>query len=163
MNDSTQEPRMVHCKEQPAAVLREQVPMDALTEFFGRAFGAVMAVAAAQGVQLVGPPFALYRGKPTQTVDVEAGFPIVGSFNDTAGLVATTLPETEAFEAIHVGPYDTLEKTYEVIQQRMTAQGLIPSDTMWEYYLNGPETEPDPSKWETQVVWPVASTTNDGT
>lgn len=161
MNDTTPEPRMIHCSAQPAAVLREQVPMSALTEFFGRAFGTVMAAAQAQNVELAGPPFALYRGTPTQTVDVEAGFPIIGTFNSTEGVVASTLPEAQAVEAIHVGPYDTLEKTYGVIQQLMKTQGLSPSETMWEYYLNGPETEPDPSKWETQVIWPVASTDSD--
>ncbi|WP_246848527.1 GyrI-like domain-containing protein [Pseudarthrobacter sp. NIBRBAC000502772] len=127
-----------------------------LTEFFGRAFGTVMAAAQAQGVQLAGPPFALYRGMPTETVDVEAGFPVNAGFSGTEGVANGSLPEAEAFEAIHLGPYDTLGTTYGAIQERMRAEGLTPSDTMWEYYLSDPETEPDPAKWQTRVVWPVA-------
>jgi hypothetical protein len=30
----------------------------------------------AQRLQPAGPPFALYRGMPTEIVDVEAGFPV---------------------------------------------------------------------------------------
>jgi hypothetical protein len=48
MNTTKPEPRMVHTVEQPTAVVHEIVPMSALTEFFGRAFGAVMAAAQAQ-------------------------------------------------------------------------------------------------------------------
>jgi hypothetical protein len=27
---------------------------------------------------------------------------------------------------------------------------------MWEYYLSDPEQEPDPAKWQTRVIWPLA-------
>lgn len=156
MNTTKPEPRMVHTVEQPTAVVHEIVPMSALTEFFGRAFGAVMAAAQAHHAQLAGPPFALYRGMPTQTVNVEAGFPVVSNFANTEGVAPGTLPEADAFEAIHFGPYDTLERTYGLIQERMRAEGFTPADTMWEYYLSDPETEPDPMKWQTRIVWPVA-------
>jgi effector-binding domain-containing protein len=66
------------------------------------------------------------------------------------------LPGGDAFEAIHTGPYDTLGETYGAIQQQMQAEGLTPSDSMWEYYLSDPEQEPDPAKWQTKVVWPTA-------
>lgn len=150
-----EEPAQVHCAAQPTAVVRETVAMAALTEFFSRAFGAVIAEAQRQNVQLAGPPFALYRGMPTETVDVEAGFPIAGGLADTGTVVTGTLPETDAFEAIHTGPYDTLGKTYSAVQDRIREAGKNPSDAMWEFYLNGPQTEPDPLKWQTKVVWPV--------
>lgn len=156
MNAPQPTPRMINCFPQPTAVLRERVPMNALTEFFGRAFATVMAAAGAQNLQLTGPPFALYRGTPTQTVDVEAGFPISGTFQDKDGVIAGGLPEAKAFEALHVGPYDTLETTYTAIQERIKAEGFTPSETMWEYYLSGPGVEPDPLKWQTRVVWPIA-------
>jgi effector-binding domain-containing protein len=149
------EPMLVQCAEQQTAVVREQVPMTALTEFFGRAYSTVAAEAARQDVQLAGPPFALYRGTPTETVDVEAGFPINGTFADTGTVVGGILPATEAYEAVHTGPYDTLERTYTALQEQIKAAGKTPSEMMWEYYLNGPSDEPDPQNWQTRVVWPV--------
>lgn len=156
MSTTNPEPRIVHTVEQPTAVVHEKVPMASLTDFFSRAFNTVMAAAQAQGVQLAGPPFALYRGMPAETVDVEAGFPVNDGFSETEEVANGTLPESEAFEAIHLGPYDTLGNTYGAIQERMRAEGLTPSDTMWEYYLSDPESEPDPTKWQTRVVWPAA-------
>ncbi|ACL40056.1 transcription activator effector binding [Pseudarthrobacter chlorophenolicus A6] len=152
-------PRKVHLAEQPVAVVREQVRMDELPEFFGRAFASVMAAAQRQGAAPAGPPFARYHGMPGETVDVEAGFPIAGGFTTADGVEAGTLPETDALEALHSGPYDTLQHTYGAIQQQMQADGLIPADTMWEYYLSDPEKEPDPATWQTRVVWPVAGRT----
>ncbi|OOP65252.1 AraC family transcriptional regulator [Arthrobacter sp. SRS-W-1-2016] len=147
---------MIHCSEQPTAVLREKVAMNALPEFFSRAFAAVAAETRRQNVQLAGPPFALYLGMPAETVDVEAGFPITDTLADAGTVVASMLPETEAYEAMHTGPYDTLESTYTVVQDQIKSAGKRPSDTMWEYYLNGPPTERDPQKWQTRVVWPAA-------
>jgi effector-binding domain-containing protein len=148
--------RLVQRTEQPTAVVREKVPMNGLPEFFGRAYGAVMAAAQQQGVQLAGPPFGRYLGMPTDTVDVEAGFPVSAPFTASAGVVAGTLPACRAFEATHTGPYDTLTTTYDAIQARMKEEGFRPADSMWEYYLSDPATEPDPATWKTLVVWPVA-------
>ncbi|WP_342755740.1 VOC family protein [Pseudarthrobacter sp. H3Y2-7] len=153
--DGSVQPVQVHCAAQPTAVVRETVPMTALADFFSRAFGSVMAEAQRQNVQLTGPPFALYRGMPTETVDVEAGFPITGNLSATQTVLTGTLPEADAFEAIHTGPYETLGETYSAIQDGIRAAGRTPSDAMWEYYLNGPPAEPDPRKWQTRVVWPV--------
>ena len=155
MNDAGQQPRKIHITEQPVAVLRERVPMATLTDFFSRAFSAVMAAARKQGAFPAGPPFARYHGMPSDTVDVEAGFPIAGHFSGTDGVQTGILPGGDAFEAIHIGPYDTLGETYSAIQQRMQDEGLTPADTMWEYYLSDPKKEPDPSTWQTRVVWPA--------
>ena len=56
MTENGQQPRKIHVTEQPVAVVRERVPMDALTSFFSRAFGAVMAAVQTQGVSPAGPP-----------------------------------------------------------------------------------------------------------
>ncbi|WP_423184561.1 GyrI-like domain-containing protein [Arthrobacter sp. NyZ413] len=149
------QPPLIRTREQHTAVVHEHVPMSALTDFFGRAFGAVMAAAQAQNANPTGPPFALYHGKPTGAVDVEAGFPITADFADAGDMLASKLPESEAFEDMHQGPYDTIQQTYALILERMSAEGKTPSDSMWEFYLSDPEKEPDPATWQTRIVWPI--------
>jgi len=56
---------------------------------------------------------------------------------------------------VHVGPYDTLSSTYEALQAWIETQGRTPATAMWEVYLTDPDQEPDPSKWRTEVYWPV--------
>lgn len=155
--EKTPDIKSTQLHEQPTAVLRETVPMSELREFFSRAYKSVMSATEQQHVQLAGPPFAMYRGMPTDVVDVEAGFPVAAPFpGGDGGVTAGSLPAGQALEAMHVGPYETLPETYGAIMGRMQTEGLTPGNAMWEYYLSDPAAEPDPAKWKTLIVWPVA-------
>lgn len=145
--------------EQPTAVVRQTVPMTELTDFFGRAFTATMAAVQSQGGQVAGPPFGKYYGTPSDVVDVEAGFPVAAPITPAGEVVPGTLPAGRVVEAVHVGPFDTLETTYAEVMRYFTDAGLTPADVMWECYLSDPEAEPDPATWRTQVCWPVATST----
>ena len=68
--------RIITTEEQPTAVVRERVRIDALSAFFERAFTATMQALGEQGARPAGPPFAYYHGQPTDAVDVSAGFPV---------------------------------------------------------------------------------------
>jgi effector-binding domain-containing protein len=146
---------LVDLEEQKTAVLHEQVAMSALPEYFDRAFSTVVAVMDRQGVEVVGPPFALYHGIPTDTVDVEAGFPTASAVEVSDGVRPGTLPAGRAVEAVHVGPYDTLSQTYDEVMRWIQEQGLSPGTDMWEHYLTDPSTEPDPATWRTRLLCPV--------
>jgi AraC family transcriptional regulator len=156
--ETTPDIKSTDLQEQPTAVLRETVPMNALRDFFDRAYRTVMEAVQQQNVQLAGPPFALYRGMPTDVVDVEAGFPLAAPYPGGAeqSVRAGVLPAGKALQAMHVGPYETLPQTYNAVMAKMQADGLSPGDAMWEYYLSDPATEPDPAAWKTLIVWPVA-------
>lgn len=140
---------------QPILGLHEVVAMDDLSEFFGRAFEAAAAELARQGVAPSGPPIALYRGPFADTVDVVAGFPVSRPLTPASGLVAETLPSRSIAQTIHTGPYDTLHQTYQELSGWFAAEGLTPSDEAWEEYLVGPDSEPDPTRWQTRIVLPV--------
>ena len=147
--------RVVELEEQPTAVMGEQVPMADLTEFFGRAFATVMEVVGRQGARVAGPPFAMYHGTPSDTVDVDAGFPVSAPVEAVEGVRAAVLPGGRAAEATHIGPYDTLAQTYGEMMRWIEEQGLEPGTDMWEQYLTDPETEPDPTNWRTRVLCPL--------
>jgi effector-binding domain-containing protein len=142
--------------EQLTAGVRAKVPMTGLTEFFGRAFADTMTALAAQGVQPAGPPFGKYYGTPTDVVDVEAGFPVAAAITPSDAVVPGTLPGGRVIEATHVGSYDGLEATYAEVQRYAADAGLTPGAVMWECYLSDPATEPDSTKWRTQICWPVS-------
>ncbi len=167
--ESTPEITTTQLQEHPTAMVREKVPMKELTGFFGRAFTSVMAAVQQKGLQPAGPPYGMYRGMPSDVVDVEAGFPLAEPFpvqgpegvtvdgGHGESLVAGgSFPAGPAYEAVHTGPYDALPQTYEALQARMKADGVTPADVMWESYVTDPETEPDPAKWRTRVIWPTA-------
>lgn len=152
----TNEIKVADHAEVHTAGVRETVPMEALTEFFGRAFGRTMQTLARQGVQPVGPPYGKYYGMPGATVDVEAGFPVAQPITGDGDVTPGTLPGGRVVEAVHVGPYDTMERTYAEVQRFFGSNGLTPGPVMWESYLTDPDAEPDPAGWRTLICWPIA-------
>jgi len=139
---------------QPAVVVRGRVPMNELPDFFGRAFGAVMESMQAQGVSPTGPPFGFYPSAPTDVVDVRAGFPVAAPLEPSGEVEVMELPGGRAVTTTHVGPYDTLEQTYNELLAWMAGQGVKPATAMWESYLSDPAVEP-PEQWRTEIVWPI--------
>lgn len=140
----------------PAAAIRAEVPMDQLRDVFDRGFGAVMAAVAAQGVDVAGPPFGYYPRMPTDTVAVVVGFPVAGAITAAGEVEPFELPGGRAVVGTHVGPYDTLERTYGELLAWAQEQGLTLADGMWESYLSDPSAEPDPATWRTLITWPLA-------
>ena len=145
---------IVEVAAQSAAVVRDELPMDRLPELFDRAFGAVVAVTAEQGVPIVGAPFGFYPRMPGETVEVVAGFPVGGAVAPSGEVVPFELPACRAVTGVHTGPYDRLEQTYEALLAWVAEQGLTLGVGMWEQYLSDPST--DPETWQTLIVWPLA-------
>ncbi len=148
-------PEIVELNPQDAIAVRGDVAIANFPEFFERAFACAAAAVEAAGVEIVGPPFGFYPDRPTDTVAVEAGFPVSGPVEPDGDAHPFVLPGGRAVLAMHIGPYETMEATYVELQSWMAEQGLHPSPGMWECYLSDPETEPDPASWRTKIVWPV--------
>ncbi|MDT0213141.1 GyrI-like domain-containing protein [Rothia sp. ARF10] len=149
------EMRIVERGQQPVAVVADVVPMAGIADFVGGAFSSVMAVAARQGVTITGPPFTRYLGAPTTTAEVEAGFPTSSFVMSEDDVRPGELPACRAVEAVHVGPYDTLGRTYDAALRWAEEQGVSTGADMWEEYLSDPTTEPDPATWRTRVLIPL--------
>jgi effector-binding domain-containing protein len=139
---------------QPAAVVRGNVPMDQLPDFFGSAFTAVMAELASQGVAPAGPPFGFYPSAPGDVVELCAGFPVTAAIEPAGEVEAMELPAGRVATGVHVGPYDTLEVTYRDLVAWMAQEGLAPGSAMWENYVTDPDTAP-PEEWRTEIVLPI--------
>lgn len=147
---------LVELGPQPAAAMRGDVAQSDMPDFFGRAFHRVMEVVTAAGVTVVGPPFGFYPSMPTETVAVEAGFPVSSAIDETDDVHNLELPGGNAVVAVHVGPFETMEDTYNQLMEWAGRNGHRLADAMWEQYLSDSAVEPDPSQWQTRIVWPVA-------
>ena len=144
-------------REIPTIGIRSMVPRDQMQAFFSESYGRLFHLIGPDGVTVAGAPYGRFRGMPSDPIDVEAGIPVTEPTESSGDIVAGVLPATEAVEAIHVGPYDTLPETYGEIIQWLTEHNLVPAYESWEMYLTDPMQEPDPSKWQTRIVWPIAS------
>ena len=83
---------VVDYESRPTAVLRGHVKLADLPTFFARSLPLVLEAIETQGAVPGGEPFAYYCGMPNGSVDVEAGFPVVGAFAPFGTVVPGHLP-----------------------------------------------------------------------
>lgn len=153
---------LVELEPGTAAVVGGEVPLEELPGFFGEAFSEVMAAVEAAGVAVTGPPFGYYPTVPGQVVTVEAGIPVAAAIHGGGRVHTRELPGGPAVVAVHVGPFDTLGRTYAELGEWVAEHGYRTADAMWEQYLSDPAAEPDPTTWRTRIVWPLRAAGDDG-
>ena len=140
---------------QHTAVVHVRTTPKDISQAMGEAFPKAFAAVANAGVQPAGPPFTKYTFYSESSVECETGVPVAGPFAGIDDVVPGELGGCKAAVTMHVGPYDTIGATYGALQGWMADQGHKPSAIMWEHYLSDPAAEPDSSKWQTEVIWPV--------
>ena len=136
------------------ASVRETVRQEDLSTALGQMFQAVRQALANQRVETDGALFERYH-EFGEVVDLEAGVPVKTPIQPEGKVHPGQLPSGPAAIAVHAGPYETLPQTYQAIQDWLTSAGRSASGAPWEIYLTDPSAEPDPSKWLTEVIFPL--------
>jgi effector-binding domain-containing protein len=149
------EPELLSAEPVTTAVVRGSVPVAGLREFFDVSFTDLARTTAEQGVALLGPAFALYRGPFGETVDLEVGFPADRSVRADGTVVASRLPGGRVARVTHSGSFDGLGESWMRLAGWLRDQGLSPADERWESYVTQPSPEMDPADLRTELYWPV--------
>ena len=149
-------PKIIELEPCEAITVRGDVVLADLPKFFERAFHEAAEAATASGVEIVGPPFCFYPEMPTETVAVEAGFPVSSRAEPRGNAHPFVLPGGRAVQAMHIGTYESMEQTYAKLQSWMSERNIQPAGGMWECYLSDPAIEVDPARWRTMIVCPIA-------
>jgi effector-binding domain-containing protein len=160
-------PKVEERAEQPYVAKRTHVAMDDLGSVIDHAVGDLYAWLGQQGVAPAGPFFIRYlvidmAGKR----DLEMGFPVASALSGDGRICAGVLPAGRYASLVYTGPYDGLVEANAALLDWGAEQGLA-WDTWaaengdgfgarFESYLTDPSTEPDPTKWETEVAIRVA-------
>lgn len=134
--------------------VRVSVPVGELPLLMGRAFGEIAALMQRKGIPFAGMPFALYHNMDMNALDVEIGFPVAGAVAGEGKIQASTIPGGRVAWAVHVGPYETIEETYDALLSFARERGLKVCEWMYESYLNGPDTA-RPEELQTEICMPI--------
>lgn len=137
------------------AVAREEVDANDLADAMGRLFQMVSSALRDQGVEAASAPFARYHSMGA-TVDLEAGMIVNGRIRPDGQVQPGELPGGPAAIAVHTGPYETLRATHEAMRRWLEANpGQKANGGPWELYVTDPADEPDPTRWMTEVIYPL--------
>lgn len=74
---------------------------------------------------------------------------------------AGQLPATTVARTAYHGPYEGLRAAWGQFDAWIRAQGHTPAPDLWECYVVGPESNPDPTTWRTELNRPLLGHTGE--
>lgn len=149
-------PQIAQSDAQQAAVIHITVPRSAIQSAMGPGFQELMATIAAQGVAPAGAWYTHHLRMDPETFDFELGVPITAPITAEGRVKAGELPAGMVARAVYHGPYEGLGAAWAELEAWIAAEGHTPRPDLWERYVAGPESSPDPAAWRTELNRPLA-------
>ncbi len=138
--------------------VREWVATPDFQEYFTRTYGQIGMFCGKNGIEPKGMPVAIYHGmtEAMDSFDTEAAFPVAFETDVELGegLSYVEIPEGRLVSAIHYGPYNTVNSTWEAVMIYIKENELEENGPSYEAYLNDPATVEE-SEIMTQICVPV--------
>ena len=150
-------PKIIQAKEQLTAVIHLTIARAEIQNVMGAAIAEVLSSLAAQGIAPAGPCFSYHLKVPSDIFDFEVGFPVGKPVSPTGRVKASKLPAAKLARTIYHGGYEGLGAAWGEFRAWIETEGLSAQDCLWECYLAGPESSPDPAKWNTELNCPLGA------
>ena len=148
-------PQFIQTDEQLTAVIHLIIPRAEISHVMEPAIAEIMSTIAAQGVALAGPCFSYHHKRPIDTFDFEVGFPVSWPITPAGRVKMSKLPAAKIVRTTYQGRYEGLGAAWAEFCAWIETEGLNAQDSLWECYLSGPESSPDPDKWRTEPNRPL--------
>jgi effector-binding domain-containing protein len=148
-------PRITRTAAQPAAVIHLVIPREEIRSVMGPAIGELMDTVAAQGVAAAGPLFTHHLTMSPDTFDFEVGVPVAAPVTAVGRVKAGQLPAATVARTVFHGGYEELGAAWGAFDAWLQANGHTPGAELWECYVAGPESSPDPATWRTELNRPL--------
>jgi effector-binding domain-containing protein len=155
-NFKEDEMEIVELKERNTVSVRYRTPAAGLAGSMGPIYGEIAAYMGKNGIPFAGPPFAMYYNMDMDDLDVEIGFPVGKAQTGEGRVKAGKLPGGRMATATHLGPYTSIEETYNKLTAFVGQKGLETESYMYEEYLNSPE-DTAPEKLATNIYFVLKS------
>jgi effector-binding domain-containing protein len=148
-------PEITQTAAQLAAVIRLTIPREEIRNVMGPGMGELMAAVAAQGIAPAGPLFSHHLRMDPNIFDFEIGVPVTSPVAAAGRVQPGELPATKVARTVYHGPYEGLGDAWGEFSAWIAAEGHAPAADLWECYVSGPESSPDPANWRTELNRPL--------
>lgn len=148
-------PRVVSSPARMTAVVHLTVPRAEIQQVMGPALQEVRDVLAAQGIAPDGPWFTHHLRMAPDTFDFEVGIPVATPVTASGRVRPGELREATVVRAVHRGGYEGLPASWGQLQAWIQERGHASAADLWEVYMVGPESSPDPDDWRTELNRPL--------
>lgn len=148
-------PQVVQAEAQPAAVIRLTIPRDEMQHVMGPGLAEVFAAVQAQGAEPAGPWFTHHLQMDPETFDFEIGVPVKTPVVAAGRVQPGGLPGARVARTVYQGGPEGLGEAWGEFGAWIDAAGHTAAPDLWEQYIVGPESGPDPANWRTVLNRPL--------
>ena len=148
-------PQIVPADARLAAVIRITVPREQIQQVMGPGIAELFAAIAGQGIAPAGPIFSHHLRMDPGIFDFELGVPVSVPIAAVGRVQPGGLPAATVARTIYHGPYEGLGDAWSEFCDWIEAEGQTAAADLWECYVTGPESGPDPATWRTELNRPL--------
>jgi effector-binding domain-containing protein len=148
-------PKIVTTNAQRTAMIHLTVPRAEIRNVMGPGLSEITAAIAAQRISASGPWLTHHLRMDPRVFDFEICVPVASEVSASGRVKAGTLRGSRVVRTIYHGPYEGLGAAWGELDAWIASQGLKPAEDLWECYVAGPESSPDPSAWRTELSRPL--------
>ena len=148
-------PQITQTAAQRTAFIRLTVPRAEIRSVMGPGIGEVRAAIAAQGITPAGPWFTHHLRMAPDVFDFEVGVPVAVPVAPAGRVRPGQWPAATVAQADYRGPYEGLGAAWGEFEAWIAAEGHTSAPDLWECYAVGPEADPDPANWRTELNRPL--------
>lgn len=148
-------PQFIQTNEQLTVVIQLTVPRAEISSVMGPAIVEIMSAIAGQGATITGPCFSYHLKRPSDTFDFEVGFPVSRPIAPAGRVKMSKLPAAKVVRTLYRGGYEGLGAAWGEFCAWIETERLNAQDSLWECYLSGPESSPNPDEWRTELNRPL--------
>ena len=148
-------PQITQTAAQQTAIIRLTIPREEIRNVMGPGIAELMAEDAAQGIAPAGPVFSHHLRMAPDTFDFEIGVPVTAPVSAVGRVKPGQLPAATVARTVYRGPYEGLGDAWGEFDSWIAASGHTPGPDLWECYLAGPESNPDPASFRTELNRPL--------
>ena len=141
----------------PALSVKDSIEVTNIGLFLEKYYPILYTYALRNETSPTGHPYAIYH-EPWDSIGmnfVEAGISTIDHISGENEIQSVMSPGGKVVKAIYFGPYEKIYPVYRAIKQYMKVLDLESAGNPWEVYVTDPMQEPDPTKRETIVYFPI--------
>ena len=149
------QPQIVQTVAQMTAVIRLTVARAEIRNVMGPGRKELMDAVAAQGIVPAGPWFTHHLRMDPDIFDFEIGVPVTTPVTAAGRVKPSQMPAVRVARTVYHGDYEGLPGAWGEFMEWIAAEGHTPAPDLWERYAVGPESDPDPATWRTELTRPL--------
>jgi effector-binding domain-containing protein len=148
-------PQLVETPAQLVATIHIETSRSKIQQVMGPGIGEAMAAVKAQGIGPAGPWFAHHLKMTPEAFDFDICVPVSAPVTAVGRVKPGLRPAVKVVRTVYHGPYEGLDGAWREFVGWMEANGHKTAGDLYECYVVGPESTPDPANWRTELSRPV--------